>query len=93
MRWLHIYLSMFGLAAVFFFSATGITLNHPDWTFGQMERKRESKGQVDLHWLSRDFKASAPAPATVARASVSANSRPMPSASPAAASASIIRNT
>ncbi len=28
-RWLHIYLSMFGLAAVLFFSATGITLNHP----------------------------------------------------------------
>ena len=29
MRWLHIYLSMFGLAAVLFFSVTGITLNHP----------------------------------------------------------------
>ena len=30
MRWLHIYLSMFGLAAVLFFSVTGITLNHPN---------------------------------------------------------------
>ena len=29
MRWLHIYLSMFSLAVVLFFSVTGITLNHP----------------------------------------------------------------
>ena len=48
MRWLHIYLSMFGLAAVLFFSVTGITLNHPDWVFGQVERRREAAGQVDL---------------------------------------------
>ena len=44
MRWLHIYLSMFGLAAVLFFSVTGITLNHPDWAFGQVERRREAEG-------------------------------------------------
>jgi uncharacterized protein len=54
MRWLHIYLSMFGLAAVLFFSVTGITLNHPDWAFGQVERRREAKGQVDLKWIARD---------------------------------------
>ncbi len=30
MRWLHIYVSLFGLAAVLFFSVTGLTLNHPD---------------------------------------------------------------
>ena len=53
MRWLHIYLSMFGLAAVLFFSVTGITLNHPDWAFGQVERRREAKGQVDLKWIGR----------------------------------------
>ena len=51
MRWLHIYLSMFGLAAVLFFSVTGITLNHPDWFFGQVERQREAEGQIDLNWL------------------------------------------
>ncbi|MFK8113639.1 MAG: PepSY-associated TM helix domain-containing protein [Rubripirellula sp.] len=36
-RWLHIYASMFGLAATLFFSVTGITLNHPDWFFGTSE--------------------------------------------------------
>lgn len=52
MRWLHIYLSMFGLAAVLFFSVTGITLNHPDWAFGQVERRREAKGRVELRWIA-----------------------------------------
>ena len=54
MRWLHIYLSMFGLAAVLFFSVTGITLNHPDWVFGQVERRREAEGQMDLKWIARE---------------------------------------
>jgi uncharacterized protein len=49
--WLHIYISMFGLAAVLFFSVTGITLNHPDWFFGGAERREESEGQVDVKWL------------------------------------------
>jgi len=52
MRWLHIYLSMFGLAAVFFFSVTGITLNHPDWMFGAVERHNEAEGQLDPRWVS-----------------------------------------
>ena len=52
MRWLHIYLSMFGLAAVLFFSVTGITLNHPDWVFGQVERSREAEGDVDVKWIA-----------------------------------------
>jgi hypothetical protein len=50
-RWLHIYLSMFGLAAVLFFSVTGITLNHPDWFFGQSERQVQAEGQMELKWL------------------------------------------
>lgn len=33
-RWLHTYLSMVSLALVLFFGVTGITLNHPSWTFG-----------------------------------------------------------
>ncbi len=51
MRWLHIYLSMFGLATVLFFSVTGITLNHPNWFFSKAERTVESKGQLDPKWL------------------------------------------
>ena len=50
-RWLHIYLSMFGLAVVLFFSVTGITLNHPDWFFGDSERQVQAEGQMDLRWL------------------------------------------
>lgn len=33
-RWLHVYTSMVALVIVLFFGITGITLNHPDWTFG-----------------------------------------------------------
>lgn len=51
MRWLHIYLSMFGLAAVLFFSVTGITLNHPDWFFGEAERRTQAEGQINVKWL------------------------------------------
>jgi uncharacterized protein len=60
MRWLHIYLSMFGLAAVLFFSVTGITLNHPNWVFGQVERRREAEGQVELKWISRQLASTNP---------------------------------
>jgi uncharacterized protein len=49
--WLHIYISMFGLATVLFFSVTGLTLNHPGWFFGNAERRTESEGQVELRWL------------------------------------------
>ena len=34
-RFLHVYLSMVSFAVVFFFAATGLTLNHPDWFAGQ----------------------------------------------------------
>lgn len=33
-RWLHVYSSMVALMVVLFFSITGLTLNHPEWTFG-----------------------------------------------------------
>ncbi len=49
--WLHIYVSMFGLAAVLFFSVTGITLNHPDWFFGGAERQVQAEGDLDPKWL------------------------------------------
>jgi hypothetical protein len=53
-RWLHIYVSMFGLAAVLFFSATGVTLNHPDWFFGDTQRSVQSEGDVEPKWLHLD---------------------------------------
>ena len=33
-RWIHVYTSMVALLIVLFFGVTGITLNHPKWTFG-----------------------------------------------------------
>jgi uncharacterized protein len=51
MRWLHIYVSMASLLIVLFFSVTGITLNHPDWTFGNVRKQEEFKGQVPPDWL------------------------------------------
>ncbi len=33
-RWAHVYTSMISLLLVLFFGITGLTLNHPDWTFG-----------------------------------------------------------
>ena len=51
MLWLHIYLSMFGLATVLFFSVTGITLNHPDWFFGESQRLIQDEGQLNLGWV------------------------------------------
>jgi hypothetical protein len=58
MLWLHIYLSMFGLAAVLFFSVTGITLNHPDWFFSGSQRQAQAEGQVDSKWLNTGASAS-----------------------------------
>jgi hypothetical protein len=54
MRWTHIYLSMFSMAALLFFSLTGLTLNHPTWFFGETERSRQAQGQVDAGWLGSD---------------------------------------
>jgi len=51
LRWVHIYLSMFGLTAVLFFSATGLTLNHPDW-FGEGQRRVSAQGQLNAKWLN-----------------------------------------
>lgn len=51
MRWLHIYLSMFSLAVVLFFSVTGITLNHPDWFFAEAARREQAEGEINLEWL------------------------------------------
>ena len=52
-RWIHIYLSMIGLASVLFFSVTGLTLNHPEWTFGQVERTERAEGRLDPSWIGK----------------------------------------
>jgi uncharacterized protein len=39
---------------VLFFSATGITLNHPDWFFGEAQRSVRSEGKIDPGWLHLD---------------------------------------
>jgi hypothetical protein len=44
-RWLHIYLSMVSFAIVLFFSATGLTLNHPDW-FTSREQTAHRTGAI-----------------------------------------------
>lgn len=49
-RWVHIYLSMISLAAILFFSITGLTLNHPDWFFSENTVRLE--GQLDSAWLN-----------------------------------------
>ena len=58
-RFLHVYLSMVSFVVVFFFAATGLTLNHPDWFSGQQRTvirlgvadsallKANSAGEVD----------------------------------------------
>lgn len=33
-RWLHTFISMAAMIGVLFFAVTGVTLNHPEWTFG-----------------------------------------------------------
>jgi hypothetical protein len=52
LRWLHIYLSMFSLMIVLFFSATGITLNHPEWFAEKNPKPTEIEGKVSTEWLA-----------------------------------------
>jgi hypothetical protein len=50
-RWLHIYLSMFSFAMLFFFAVTGITLNHPSWLEDQ-QKVEMLKGEINPAWVS-----------------------------------------
>jgi hypothetical protein len=49
LRWMHIYVSMLGLAVILFFSATGFTLNHPTWFF--RETIQNFSGELAPKWL------------------------------------------
>jgi hypothetical protein len=50
-RWLHIYMSMVSFAVVFFFAATGLTLNHAEWLAGT-PRAAASQGQMNVAWTN-----------------------------------------
>ncbi len=50
LRWLHTYISMFSLLLILFFAATGVTLNHPDWTFGGVEKQQQFSGTLPADW-------------------------------------------
>jgi uncharacterized protein len=53
LRWLHIYTSMLSLVIVLFFSVTGITLNHPEWVFGNETSSSEKTGALPAGWRER----------------------------------------
>jgi uncharacterized protein len=50
-RWLHIYLSMFSFAILFFFAITGLTLNHTEW-FADQQKSTSDKGELPLSWIN-----------------------------------------
>ena len=50
-RWIHLYLSMFSFAALFFFAFTGISLNHPSWTENR-QKVETMEGKVDPAWIA-----------------------------------------
>lgn len=60
LRWAHVYISMMSLLIVLFFGVTGITLNHPDWTFGTEPSRTSVDGTLprasldgdEIEWLS-----------------------------------------
>lgn len=54
MRILHVYSSMIALLVVLFFGVTGITLNHPDWTFGFDPVTTTAEGTLPDGWLAAD---------------------------------------
>jgi len=49
-RWLHTYISLITLLIVLFFSITGFTLNHAEWSSGGLTQK-EVTGSVNVKWL------------------------------------------
>jgi uncharacterized protein len=51
-RIIHVYTSMISLLVVLFFSATGLTLNHPSWTLGAGPTRSAAKGTLPAAWKS-----------------------------------------
>ena len=53
-RILHVYTSMLALLVVLFFGATGVTLNHPEWTLGFDSTIASHAGTLPDGWLGDD---------------------------------------
>ena len=49
-RIVHVYTSMFSLLIVLFFAITGVTLNHPNWTFGTKGNRIDTTGSLPQGW-------------------------------------------
>lgn len=49
-RWIHTYISLVTLLIVLFFSITGLTLNHTEWSSGGVVEKQVT-GSMDVKWL------------------------------------------
>ncbi len=49
-RIVHVYTSMVSLLIVLFFAITGVTLNHPDWTFGTKGSRVDTTGSLPDGW-------------------------------------------
>ena len=47
-RLLHVYTSMISFVVVLFFALTGITLNHPNWTFGSAPSRTTVSGTLPI---------------------------------------------
>ena len=47
---LHTYISMFSLLLILFFALTGITLNHPEWTWGNAQKHQQLTGTLPADW-------------------------------------------
>jgi uncharacterized protein len=53
-RLIHVYTSMISLLVVLFFSVTGLTLNHPEWTLGFDPSRSTVSGTLPSDWKSGD---------------------------------------
>lgn len=49
-RLTHLYTSMVSLLVVLFFAATGVALNHPEWTFGSASSEQTHQGSLPAGW-------------------------------------------
>lgn len=49
-RWVHVYTSMIAFVVVLFFGITGLTLNHPSWTFGDDPTSTTATGTLPAGW-------------------------------------------
>lgn len=56
-RWLHVYLSMFGFVAILLFSITGLTLNHAEWFESAEPTTRTATGILSPNPVANEIEA------------------------------------